>query len=65
MKRRPVTFVQVTNPVEWPRVYKSALAAWERLARVMRDSPTQTDRDAANQIEDFVTGREPTIPKKR
>ncbi len=65
MKRQHLQFLQVANKVGWPRVYKSALAAWERLARVMRETHTQTDRDAANQIEDFVTGREPIIPRKR
>ncbi|BCA64653.1 relaxase/mobilization nuclease domain-containing protein [Fluviibacter phosphoraccumulans] len=65
IKRQHLQFMQVANQVGWPRVYKSALEAWERLARVMRETPTQTHRDAANQIEDFVTGREPIIPRKR
>ena len=64
-KRRPLQFAQVANPAEWPRVYKSAFTAWERLARAMRDAPTEADRNTANQIEDFVVGRQPAIPRKR
>lgn len=64
-QRRRLQFVQVANPVEWPKVYKSALTAWDRLARVMRDSPTEADRNTANQIEDFVTGRQPSVTRKR
>lgn len=64
-KRQPLQFVQIANPVEWPRVYKSTLDVWKRLARAMRDAPTKSDRDAANQIEDFVAGRQPTVPRKR
>lgn len=64
-KRQPLQFVPVTNPVEWPRVYKSTRVVWERLASVMRHAPTKTDRDAANEIEDFIAGRQPAIPRKR
>ena len=64
-QRRRLQFVQVASPVEWPKVYKSALTAWDRLARVMRDSPTEADRNTANQIEDFVTGRQPSVTRKR
>lgn len=64
-KRQSLQFVQIANPVEWPRVYKSTLDVWKRLARAMRDVPTQTDRDAASQIEDFVAERQPAIPRKR
>ena len=64
-KRQSLQFVQIANPVEWPRVYKSTLDVWKRLARAMRDAPTKSDRDAANQIEDFVAGRQPTVPRKR
>ena len=64
-QRRRLQFVQVANSVEWPRVYKATLDVWKRLARAMRDAPTQTDWDAANQIEDFVEGRQPSVPRKR
>ena len=64
-KRLSLQFVQIANPVEWPRVYKSTLDVWKRLARAMRDAPTKTDRDAANQIEEFVAGRQPVVPRKR
>lgn len=64
-KRQPLQFVQMDNRVEWPRVYKSTLDVWKRLARAMRDAPTKADRDVAKQIEDFVAGRQPTVPRKR
>lgn len=64
-QRKPLQFAQVANPVEWPKLYKSALSAWGRLARGMRDSPTEADRNTANQIEDFVVGRQLAIPRKR
>lgn len=64
-QRKPLQFAQVANPVEWPKVYKSALAAWEQLVKAMRDAPTETDRNSAKQIDDFVAGREHTIPRKR
>ncbi|BBU68767.1 relaxase/mobilization nuclease domain-containing protein [Fluviibacter phosphoraccumulans] len=64
-KRRPLQFVQLANSVEWPRAYRSTLVAWEQLAKAMRNSPTETDREAANQIEDFVAGWQPAVPRKR
>lgn len=64
-KRQPLQFVPVSNPMEWPRVYKATLDVWKHLARAMRDAPTQTDRDAANQIEDFAAGRQHSVPRKR
>jgi len=65
IKRKTLQFVQIANPVEWPRVYKSTLDVWKHLARAMRDASTKTDRDAANQIEEFVAGRQPAVPRKR
>ena len=64
-KGQPLEFVHVANPVKWPRVYNSELAAWDRLARAMKDAPMQSDRDAAIDIEDFISGRQPIVSRKR
>lgn len=64
-KRKAMQFTRIENRVEWPRVYKRALDAWQRLARTLRGSPNSTDRKTAELIDQFVTPHGPNIPKKR
>ena len=64
-KKQPLLFRVMAQPVEWPKVYKSALDAWQRLARSMKQSASATDQDEAIRIERFISGRERDTPKKR
>ncbi len=64
-KKQTILFRVMEQPVEWPKVYKSALDAWQRLARSMKQSVSATDQDEAIRIERFISGRGPETPKKR
>ncbi|MGV0953827.1 MAG: relaxase/mobilization nuclease domain-containing protein [Fluviibacter sp.] len=64
-RREPIKFIEIKNPVEWPRVYKSALTAWQQLAKALSRSNTKVDRDTASQIEEFIEGKKPEIPRIR
>lgn len=64
-KKQPILFRVIAQPVEWPWAYKSALDAWQRLARSMKQSVSATDQDEAIRIERFISGREHETPKKR
>ena len=64
-KRQAIQFTRIENQVDWPRVYKGALDAWQRLARTLKGSPNTADRETADLIDQFVTPHGPDIPKKR
>lgn len=64
-KKRAILFRVMEQTVEWSKVYKGTLDAWQRLARSMKQSASAQDWNAAAEIERFVSGREPDVPKKR
>ena len=64
-KRKPTKFIEITNQVEWPRVYKTALTAWQEIAKALSRNNTKVDRDAATQIEEFIKGKKHEIPRMR
>jgi len=64
-KRTPIKFIEIMNPVEWPRVYKSALTAWQKISKALSRSSSKADQDTASQIEEFIDGKKPEIPRIR
>lgn len=64
-KKQPIIFQVIEQPVSWPKVYKGAMDAWQRLARYMKQSASAQDRNVAEEIERFVSGCGPETPKKR
>lgn len=64
-KKQLILFQVIEQPVSWPKVYKGAMDAWQRLARSMKQSASAQDRNVAAEIERFVSGRGPETPKKR
>lgn len=64
-KRGPITLREVTQPVEWPKVYKGVLDAWQRLARSLHCSNSEEDRKAAAKIDYYLAGKDPEVTKKR
>lgn len=64
-KKQLILFRVIEQPVSWPKVYKGAMDAWQRLARSMKQSESAQDRNVAAEIERFVSGRGPETPKKR
>lgn len=64
-KRQPMRFAHMESPLEWPRIYKGALNAWQRLANALKVSTDRDDQNAAVLIEEFVESRDLGIQKKR
>lgn len=64
-RKKPYVFHKIDSPFEWPKVYKGALDAWLRLAKSMKNTSSEADRNIATEIEQFVIGRNPDIQKKR
>ena len=64
-KKQPVLFRVIEHPVTWPKVYKGALDAWQRLAKSLKQTASATDQHEAIRIERYLSGREPETPKKR
>lgn len=64
-KRQRLQFTQIRNPVEWPKHYQGALHVWQRLARTLKSSRIESDQTMAQEIDQFVAGNNPRIPRKR
>ena len=64
-RKQPFLYQILEQTVVWPNVYKDTRDAWQRLARSMKQSSSAQDQQLAADIERFVSGKEPDVPKKR
>ena len=64
-RKKPFLYQILEQCVVWPNVYKDTRDAWQRLARSMKQSSSAQDQQLAVEIERFVSGKEPDVPKKR
>lgn len=64
-RKKPFLYQILEQSVVWPNVYKDTRDAWQRLARSMKQSSSAQDQQLAVDIERFVSGKEPDVPKKR
>ena len=65
-KRQALKYTSLAaQPVEWPKFYKGTLEAWQRMAKSLKESSSEADRNAASLIEKFISGQNPEIRRKR